>query len=90
MLLENLTFIDILISLLWLGILSIIVNNQATKLENQDLKPYYFRNFYIKVLYGISFTIVYLVVYDGGDTKAYWDGAIVLNKLFFKSPSLYL
>lgn len=90
MLLENLTFIDILISLLWLGILSIIVNNQATKLENQDLKPYYFRNFYIKILYGISFTIVYLVVYDGGDTKAYWDGAIVLNKLFFKSPSLYL
>jgi hypothetical protein len=86
---EYLTFVDILITLLWLGILSLIVTNQASKLENQELKPYYLRNFYIKVFYGISFTIVYLTVYGGGDTKAYWDGAVVLNKLFFKSPSLY-
>lgn len=83
------TFVDILITLLWLGILSLIVSNQASKLENPELKPYYLRNFYIKVFYGISFTIVYLTVYGGGDTKAYWDGAVVLNKLFFKSPSLY-
>jgi hypothetical protein len=87
---EYLTFVDILITLLWLGILSIIVNNQASRLENQEIKPYYVRNFYIKVFYGITFTIVYLIVYGGGDTKAYWDGAVVMNKLFYKSPSLYL
>ena len=87
---EYLTFVDILITLLWLGILAIIVNNQASKLENQELKPFYLRNFYFKVFYGITFTLVYLVVYDGGDTKAYWDGAVCLNKLFFQSPSLYL
>jgi hypothetical protein len=86
---EYLTFVDILITLLWLGILAIIVNNQASKLENQELRPYYVRNFYIKVFYGFAFTIVYLIVYGGGDTKAYWDGAVVLNKLFFNSPSLY-
>ena len=86
---EHLTFIDILITALWLGILSIIVNNQATKIENEELRPYYRRNFYIKVFYGFAFTIVYLIVYTGGDTKAYWDGAVVLNKLFFNSPSLY-
>ena len=51
---EYLTFVDILITLLWLGILSIIVNNQASKLENQEIKPYYVRNFYIKVFYGNS------------------------------------
>ena len=87
---EYLTFVDILITALWLGILSIIVNNQASKIENEELRPYYLRNFYIKVFYGFAFTIVYLIVYGGGDTKAYWDGAVVLNKLFFKSPSLYL
>jgi hypothetical protein len=87
---QYLTFVDILITLLWLGILSIVVYNQASKLENQELKPYYIRNFYLKVFYGIAFTIVYLIVYGGGDTKAYWDGAVVLNNLFFKSPSLYL
>lgn len=85
-----LTILDIIPAILWLVILSVVVNNQASKLENQELKPYYVRNFYIKVFYGIAFTLVYLVVYGGGDTKAYWDGAVVLNKLFFKSPSLYL
>jgi hypothetical protein len=87
---EYLTFVDILITALWLGILSIIVNNQASKIDNEELRPYYRRNFYIKVFYGFVFTIVYLTVYGGGDTKAYWDGAVVLNKLFFNSPSLYL
>lgn len=86
---EYLTFVDILITLLWLGILAIIVNNQASKLENQELKSHYIRNFYIKILYGFAFTVIYLIVYGGGDTRAYWDGAVVMNKLFFKSPSLY-
>lgn len=89
MITEYLSIADIFITILWFGILSIIVNNQASKLENQDLKSYYLRNFYIKVFYGLAFTIVYLIVYVGGDTKAYWDGAIVMNKLFFKSPELY-
>jgi hypothetical protein len=72
-----------------LGILAIIVNNQASKLENQEFKSHYIRNFYIKILYGFAFTVIYLIVYGGGDTRAYWDGAVVMNKLFFKSPSLY-
>ena len=90
MLSQHLTFIDIFITLLWLGILLAIVNNQASKLKNQDLKPYYLKNFYFKVFYGLTFTVFYLVVYEGGDTLAYWDGAVCLNKLFFQSPSLYL
>jgi hypothetical protein len=46
-------------------------------------------NFYSKVFYGIAFTVVYLIVYSGGDTRAYWDGAVAMNKLFYQSPSLY-
>jgi hypothetical protein len=87
---DYLTILDILPALLWFIIFVVIVNSRASKLENQELKTYYVRNFYIKIFYGLAFTVVYLVVYGGGDTKAYWDGAVVMNKLFFKSPSLYL
>ena len=87
---QYLSFIDIFAAILWLVILSVVVNNQASKITNLEIKPYYVRNFYIKVLYGISFTVIYLTIMGGGDTQAYWDGAVVLNKLFFKSPSLYI
>ena len=86
---QYLSFLDIFAAIIWLVILSVIVNNQANKITNLEIKPYYVRNFYIKVLYGISFTVIYLTIMGGGDTQAYWDGAVVLNKLFFKSPSLY-
>lgn len=86
---EYLSFLDIIAALFWLVVLSIIVSGQANKITNPELKTYYSRNFYIKVFYGVTFTIVYLIVYGGGDTKAYWDGAVVLNKLFFNSPGLY-
>ncbi len=84
-----LTVLDIIPALLWFIILSVYVNTKASKLENKELRPYFLRNFYIKIFYGIAFTLVYLIIYGGGDTIAYWDGAAVLNKLFFKSPSLY-
>lgn len=87
---QYLSFLDIFAAILWLVILSVIVNNQASKITNLEIKPYYVRNFYIKVFYGITFTVVYLTIMGGGDTQAYWDGAVVLNKLFFKSPNLYL
>jgi hypothetical protein len=86
---QYLSFLDIFAAIIWLVILSVVVNNQANKITNLEIKPYYVRNFYIKVLYGISFTVIYLTIMGGGDTKAYWDGAVVLNKLFFNSPSLY-
>lgn len=37
----------------------------------------------------ISFALVYLLYYGGGDTTAYWEGANKLNDLFFYSPSDY-
>ena len=41
------------------------------------------------MFFGIMFGLVYLFIYGGGDTTAYYDGAVVLNNLFFKSPDLY-
>lgn len=81
---------DIFIAIIWLIILSVVVNNKASKFENPELRSYYSLNFYVKVASGIIFTLFYILYYGGGDTTAYWDGAVVMNKLLFKSPSLYI
>ena len=84
------SFQDIAIGFLCFLILLIISSNKAKKIEDIKIKKYYVRNILFKFLFAILFSIVYLVYYGGGDTTAYWDGAITLNKLFFKSPWDYL
>lgn len=84
------SILDIFIAIIWLLILSVVVNSRASKIENQEVKSYYNLNFFVKVGSGIIFTIFYILYYGGGDTIAYWDGAVVMNKLFFKSPALFL
>lgn len=46
-------------------------------------------NLLAHMFFGIMFGLVYLLLYGGGDTTAYFDGAICMNNLFFKSPALY-
>ena len=46
-------------------------------------------NILAKMFFGISFGLVYIFVYGGGDTIAYYDGAVCMNNLFFKSPEHY-
>ena len=50
---------------------------------------YYIPNILAKMFFGISFGLVYIFVYGGGDTTAYYDSAIAMNNLFFKSPQFY-
>lgn len=59
--------------------------------NNKD-KPhykYYYKNFYAKLFFALAYGVFYVVIYNGGDTVAYYEGAITLNNLFFKSPALY-
>ena len=81
---------DISIALVWLIIFFIIANSRAKKVEDAEIRKYYVRNVAFKFFFSISFAIVYLVYYGGGDTTAYWDGAVTLNKLFMKSPAMYM
>jgi len=83
------SFQDIAIGLLWFIILMVISSSKANQIEYTQIKKYYIRNVLYKFLFAILFALVYLVYYGGGDTTAYWDGAITLNKLFFKSPIDY-
>ena len=83
------SFQDIAIGFLWFVILMLISSSKANKIEDIRIKKYYIRNVLYKFLFAILFSVIYLIYYGGGDTTAYWDGAITLNKLFFESPVDY-
>jgi hypothetical protein len=84
------SILDILIGLIWFGILFGIVTSQSKLIENPEIRVYYVRNFLFKVFFALFYTIAYYFILGGGDTRAYWDGTVVLNKLFFRDVGLYL
>lgn len=83
------TLLDIIPAILWAIIIivgALIV--KSTKTNKLEYK-YYLPNLYAKIFFGITYGLFYLFMYGGGDTTAYFDGAICMNNLFFKSPELY-
>ncbi len=50
---------------------------------------YYIPNILMKMVFACAYGAFYIYVYGGGDTTAFYDAAITLNNLFFKSPALY-
>ena len=73
------SFYDISIAFIWLIIILVIASSRAKKVKDTDIRKYYFRNVLFKLFFGTAFALVYLVYYGGGDTTAYWEGAITLN-----------
>lgn len=83
------SFSDIAIAFVWFVILMVVSSSKANKIDNDAIRKYYIRNVLFKFAFALAFSMVYLLYYGGGDTTAYWDGAITLNKLFFNSPAQY-
>jgi hypothetical protein len=73
----------------WLFIISLIAHIIYAKNKKKEHYKYFLGHFYWKMLMSISFALVYLIYYGGGDTTAYWEGAVKLNDLFFYSPGDY-
>lgn len=73
----------------WLVILMIFF--WVVRLLNQH-QPHY-KIFYpamlFKLGFGVLFALTYTLVLEGGDTTAYWEGAVKLNHLFWDSPEAY-
>ncbi|PWH85042.1 hypothetical protein DIT68_11770 [Brumimicrobium oceani] len=73
----------------WLIILMIFF--WIVRLINVE-KPH-FKLFYpamlFKLGFGLLFALTYTLVLKGGDTTAYWEGAVKLNHLFWDSPEAY-
>ena len=80
---------DALAIIIWVVILFSVVNNSYTKNANISFYRYYKIAFYIKFFSAIIFSIIYIQIYEGGDSTAYWDTAQKLNNVLWKSPSIF-
>ncbi|PHR49729.1 MAG: hypothetical protein COA32_00940 [Fluviicola sp.] len=83
--------LDLIIGFGWF--ILIVVIGLYFRLRNRD-KPhfkYFMPLLFFKLGFAFLFGLAYAVVIeDGGDTLAYWDGAVKLNQLFWDSPTNYL
>lgn len=73
----------------WFFIISILVHIYHSKNKDKEEFTYFISHYYWKMFMSMAFGLTYLMLYGGGDTTAYFDAAIKLNKLFYHSPSAY-
>ena len=82
--------IDALSMIIWFFILVNKVNSDFEKNKNLVHFRFYKTGFYAKFFSAIIFSIIYIQMYEGGDSTAYWDSAQKLNNLFWESPTRFL
>jgi hypothetical protein len=80
---QFLGFFDGLAILIWLLILFSSITSTYTKNKLNPIFRYYKLGFNIKLFAALSFSLIYIVKYSGGDTTAYWDTAQKFNNLFY-------
>ena len=86
---QFLGIMDALSILVWFGILLNSINSTYSKNANLSHYQVYKNAFYAKFFSAIIFSIIYIQMYEGGDSTAYWDTAQKLNNLFWESPSRF-
>ena len=86
---QFLGIMDALSILVWFGILLNSINSTYSKNVNLSHYRFYKNAFYAKFFSAIIFSIIYIQMYEGGDSTAYWDTAQKLNNLFWESPSRF-
>ena len=87
---EFFTAIDIVSIVGWLLIFIAGAHIIYTKNKAKEEYKYYLLHFYWKIGMSLAFALIYIIVYGGGDTTAYWQGALKLNQIFYDSPSNYI
>lgn len=81
---------NILLGLVFYFILNFFNKTRAKNFTDPVFQKYHSRNFNIKIILVLVYAFYYVFIVGGGDTIAYWDGAVTLSNLFWKSPSMYL
>ena len=82
--------LDLIIGFGWL--ILIVVIGFYFRLKNSDKShfKYFMPHLYFKLGFAFLFALAYSVILtEGGDTLAYWEGAVNLNQLFWESPTSY-
>lgn len=86
-----LNFTDFLLLPLYLFIIYQLAKNfQSRKIVNNSAYSYYLKGLFMKIGGGIFLVLIYTVYYKGGDTTAYFESAVILNKLRQVNFSVYL
>ena len=84
------TWADWGIWLIYLSVITIILWFLKTK-NKSELAKFYLPGFFIKVIGGIAFILIYIYHYNGiGDTFLYFNGAKVLSESIIESPLDYI
>jgi len=82
------SFLNIVLFFIYAIILYSVYSSKKKQLDKSLIK-YYNYNYFFKVVLVVIFAVYYYISVGGGDTVAYWDGAVCLNNLFWESPSSY-
>lgn len=87
---EFFSLFDVLIGFGWLIIIFVFLWVIRIRNIQKDHFKLFFPAMLFKLGFGLLFALTYTVILEeGGDTLAYWEGAIDLNNLFWDSPSAY-
>lgn len=81
------TPLDILATIFTFIVLLIIISYRSRKNQNKIYYKYLLPAFLFKATFVLA-NVIYYIFY-GGDTIAFWDGAVKLNNLFWENPFTY-
>ena len=82
-------FLDYFSIFIWLIILITSINSVYNKNSKIAYFKYYKSAFFFKLIISVLFSIIFINVYYGGDTTAYWDTAQKMNNLFWYNPGSF-
>ncbi len=80
---------QVLPALMWMLILLVIAHLYRSSKQHDVAYKYFLPNIYYKLGASLAFAIFYAIFFGGGDTVAYYDGALALNNLLLDSPGDY-
>jgi hypothetical protein len=84
------TIIDFAVLFIWLILILGFALYKVSKNSGKDYYKDYLKHLFYKIGFAIIFSLYYIFYVKGGDSIAFYDMAGCMNKLFLKSPDLYL
>lgn len=87
--LDYFSILDTVWSILFLVLLLMFISTKKKQYLELEYFKYFQPNIYFKIFLGFVYALYYILIVGGGDTLAYWDGALKLNNLFWKDSFMY-
>lgn len=87
--LDYFSIIDIAWAFLFILLILGVINLRKKQYKELEYYKFYSRNVYAKIFLSLIYALYFILIIDGGDTLAYWDGGLKMNNLFWKSPDMY-